>query len=38
MDLAIIDQSKPGVPEEQIKLVNDVLNYAGKYLSLPENT
>ncbi|SCC09417.1 rRNA maturation RNase YbeY [Weissella bombi] len=38
MDLAIIDQSKPGVPEEQIKLVNDVLNYAGKYISLPDNT
>ncbi|MGO3469085.1 MAG: rRNA maturation RNase YbeY [Weissella hellenica] len=38
MDLAIIDQSQPGVPEEQIKLVNDVLNYAGQYISLPDNT
>ncbi|APS42135.1 Metal-dependent hydrolase YbeY, involved in rRNA and/or ribosome maturation and assembly [Weissella jogaejeotgali] len=38
MDLAIIDQSKPGVPEEQVELVNDVLNYAGNYLSLPDNT
>ena len=35
MDLAIIDQSKPGVPAEQIDLVEKVLDYAGEYMKLP---
>ena len=38
MDLAIIDQSKPGVPAEQIDLVEKVLDYAGEYMKLPADT
>lgn len=38
MDLAIYDQTKLGVPSDQIDLVNKILYFAGKYLELPENT
>lgn len=38
MDLAIYDQTKLGVPSDQIDLVNKILDFAGKYLELPENT
>lgn len=38
MDLAIYDQTKLGVPSDQIDLVNNILDFAGKYLELPENT
>ncbi|MBM7618099.1 putative rRNA maturation factor [Weissella uvarum] len=38
MDLALIDESKPGLSEEHLQLVHDVLNYAGKALDLPDNT
>lgn len=38
MDLAIIDQSKSGVPAEQIDLVEKVLDYAGEYMKLPADT
>lgn len=37
MDLEIYDDTK-NVPEEKIKLIEDVLNFAGSYLKLPENT
>ena len=37
MDLEIYDDKK-NVPEEKIKLIEDVLNFAGSYLKLPENT
>ena len=36
MDLEIYDDTK-NVPEEKIKLIEDVLNFAGSYLKLPEN-
>ena len=38
MDLAIIDQTKDGVSPYHQDLVRSVLNYAGHYLKLPENT
>lgn len=38
MDLEIFDDTKETVPKEQIELVRDILNYAGKYIDLPENT
>lgn len=37
MDLEIYDDTK-NVPEEKIKLIEDILNFAGNYLKLPENT
>lgn len=37
MDLEIYDDTK-NVPEEKIKLIEDILNFAGRYLKLPENT
>lgn len=37
MDLEIYDDTK-NVPEEKIKLIEDVLNFAGSYLKLPEST
>lgn len=37
MDLEIYDDTK-NVPEEKIKLIEDILNFAGSYLRLPENT
>lgn len=37
MDLEIYDDTK-NVPEEKIKLIGDILNFAGSYLKLPENT
>ena len=37
MDLEIYDDTK-NVPEEKIKLIEDVLNFAGSYLKLPEIT
>lgn len=37
MDLEIYDDTK-NVPEEKIKLIEDILNFAGSYLKLPENT
>ena len=37
MDLEIYDDTK-NVPEERIKLIEDILNFAGSYLKLPENT
>lgn len=36
MDLEIYDDTK-NVPEEKIKLIEDILNFAGSYLKLPEN-
>lgn len=38
MDLAIIDQTKAGVNQYRQDLVRCVLDYAGKYLELPDNT
>ncbi|KGB50619.1 rRNA maturation factor [Leuconostoc mesenteroides P45] len=38
MDLAIIDQTKTGVNQYHQDLVRCVLDYAGKYLKLPDNT
>ncbi|MFL1695224.1 rRNA maturation RNase YbeY [Weissella kandleri] len=38
MDLAIYDQTLDGVTEEHLKLVQDVLEFAGSYLKLPDNT
>jgi len=38
MDLAIYDQTEKGVSEAHIKLVQEVLDYAGSYLKLPDNT
>ena len=37
MDLEIYDDTK-NVPEEKIKLIEDVLTFAGSYHKLPENT
>ena len=37
MDLEIYDDTK-NVPEEKIKLIEDILNFAGSYLNLPEDT
>lgn len=37
MDLEIYDDTK-NVPEEKIKLIEDILNFAGSYLKLHENT
>ena len=38
MDLEIYDNTKDGVPAEQVELVTNVLNYAGKYIELADNT
>ncbi|QIL50928.1 rRNA maturation RNase YbeY [Weissella coleopterorum] len=38
MDLAIDDQTKLGLPSTQIDLVERVLQFAGTYLELPDNT
>ncbi|EJE98580.1 rRNA maturation RNase YbeY [Liquorilactobacillus mali] len=37
MDLEIFDETDK-VSEERIELVKNVLNYAGKYIKLPDNT
>lgn len=38
MDLALIDQTKDGVMQYHKDLVTYVLDYAGRYLKLPDNT
>ncbi|WP_125545694.1 rRNA maturation RNase YbeY [Levilactobacillus lindianensis] len=38
MDLEIFDKTKDGVPAEHVKLIQDVLTYAGDYLKLADNT
>ncbi|USS92123.1 rRNA maturation RNase YbeY [Fructobacillus americanaquae] len=38
MDLALIDQTSDGVTQFHQDLVQSVLNYAGAYLELPDNT
>ncbi|MCH5461307.1 rRNA maturation RNase YbeY [Lactobacillus sp. LC28-10] len=38
MDLEIYDETKNGVPEEHVQLVKNILEYAGKYIKLKENT
>ncbi len=38
MDLEIYDETNDGFPEEKVKLIRDVLEYAGKYIKLGENT
>jgi len=38
MDVAMIDQSKPGLTQEQLTLVTDILDFAGNYLELPTDT
>ncbi|KRO03486.1 metal-dependent hydrolase [Levilactobacillus paucivorans] len=38
MDLEIYDKTKDGVPAEHVKLIQDVLTYAGDYLKLADNT
>ncbi|WP_282801086.1 rRNA maturation RNase YbeY [Secundilactobacillus kimchicus] len=38
MDLAIYDETKAGVPEAHVTLVNKILEYAGDYIHLAENT
>lgn len=38
MDLEIYDKTKIGVPDKHINLVKDILNYAGKYIKLSDNT
>ncbi|WP_105956298.1 rRNA maturation RNase YbeY [Apilactobacillus quenuiae] len=38
MDLEIYDNTNNGVSEKDTSLVQDVLEYAGKYLDLKENT
>lgn len=38
MDLAVIDQTKDGVSQYHQDLVRAVLDYAGRYLKLPDKT
>ncbi|GEO74313.1 metal-dependent hydrolase [Levilactobacillus namurensis DSM 19117] len=38
MDLEIYDKTKTGVPAEKVQLIQDVLQYAGDYLKLADNT
>lgn len=38
MDLEIYDKTANGVSEEHVSLIKNVLEYAGKYIELPENT
>ncbi|GEO65804.1 rRNA maturation RNase YbeY [Levilactobacillus spicheri] len=38
MDLEIYDKTHDGVPAEKIQLIQDVLQYAGTYLKLADNT
>ncbi|GLB46911.1 endoribonuclease YbeY [Philodulcilactobacillus myokoensis] len=38
MDLEIYDKTKDGVSKKHVDLVRNVLEYAGKYLKLKENT
>lgn len=38
MDLAIYDQTEDGVSEEHIELTMKILDYAGQYIGLPDNT
>lgn len=38
MDLEIYDKTKTGVPAEKVQLIQDVLQYAGNYLKLADNT
>lgn len=38
MDLEIFDNTKDGVPAEHIDLVKNILNYAGKYIELADDT
>ncbi|KRM67847.1 metal-dependent hydrolase [Apilactobacillus ozensis DSM 23829 = JCM 17196] len=38
MDLEIYDETKNKVPQKHIDLIKDILEYAGKYIELAENT
>ncbi|KRN02590.1 metal-dependent hydrolase [Levilactobacillus senmaizukei DSM 21775 = NBRC 103853] len=38
MDLEIYDKTKDGVPAKHVDMIRDVLEYAGKYIELAENT
>ena len=38
MDLEIYDKTKDGVPAKHVEMIRDVLEYAGKYIELAENT
>ncbi len=38
MDLEIYDKTKDKVSEKEIKLIRNVLDFAGNYLKLPKNT
>jgi probable rRNA maturation factor len=38
MDLEIYDETKSKVPQKHIDLIKDILEYAGKYINLAENT
>ncbi|WP_407886260.1 rRNA maturation RNase YbeY [Levilactobacillus sp. N40-8-2] len=38
MDLEIYDKTKDGVPAKHVDMIKEVLEYAGKYLELAENT
>ena len=38
MDLEIFDQTTAQLPNEQVKMVRDLLQYAAKKLSLSDNT
>ncbi|ANZ61913.1 rRNA maturation factor [Secundilactobacillus paracollinoides] len=38
MDLEIYDETTDGFPDEKVKLIRDVLEYAGQYIKLGENT
>ena len=37
MDLEVYDNTKQA-PEAWLELIKDILNYAGAYIDLPENT
>ncbi|GAY73079.1 rRNA maturation RNase YbeY [Lentilactobacillus kosonis] len=38
MDLEIYDKTADKVAEDKLKLIRDVLNFAGEYIHLPDNT
>jgi len=38
MDLEIYDKTQAGVPAKHVQMIRDVLEYAGKYIELAENT
>ncbi len=38
MDLEIYDKTEKGVPEKDQKLIRDVLDFAGSYIHLADNT